>query len=483
MGRSSSSGSKSKRSSCRNDPSAGGASGTSAKAIVAEARRLGQQASRKSEGVLRSSVLKTCVELFRRGISLPLSPSDYEEALFDLAEVLLQLCGSLQAGGGQIIGSPLEGKMKKGQAVGLQLQNLAAAAEMCRQSAEAFDTVCTLKGQFEQEALINSGVALSDWSEIALELSESNGGGLSLAKDLLLRAHERYSAALLLTPVDVELLVNYADCCVRRAELEVDQLAAHPSCNDRVQWNAVKELYDHGLGAYASACANADARIGDDLAGLLHNWGSGLFSIAERWPDLEEALNFVTTGQEKFFAAIKFRSSDTSIRNGLGECLTGFVDKLHGKADFHQRVFELLRIACDDGYGAALKIDSTNTAALLGLGEAHLSAGKLLIGQGSYPQARKFLSESVRTFERAFELIKQDAENSTKFKYEELCDSLYNFACAAALNEFDSKAIEIIEHLLSIDAVCIEEPMKDSDLSILHKYLLSKIGTNLATLA
>lgn len=60
-----------------------------------------------------------------------------------------------------------------------------------RESAEAFESVCTLKGQLEQEALVNSGVALSDWSELALELPESNGGGLTLAKDILLRAFER----------------------------------------------------------------------------------------------------------------------------------------------------------------------------------------------------------------------------------------------------------------------------------------------------
>ncbi|BBM99047.1 hypothetical protein MPTK1_1g18270 [Marchantia polymorpha subsp. ruderalis] len=473
MGRSTATGSKGKRSSCRNEPSAVTASGSSAKSILAEARRLGQQASRKPEGVLRSPVLKSCVELFRRGITLPLSPPEYEEALFDLAEVLLQLCSSLQAGVGQITGCPLEGKTKKGQAVGLQCQNLAEAAEMCRESAEAFESVCTLKGQLEQEALVNSGVALSDWSELALELPESNGGGLTLAKDILLRAFERYSAALLSTPVDVELLVNYADCCVRRAELEVD----HPSSD--VQWNAIKELYELGLGAYASACANADARIGDDLAGLLHNWGSGLFSFAERSPDLEEALNFVKSGQEKFFTAIKFGSTDANIRNGLGECLTSFVDKLQGKGDFLQRGLDLLQAACNDGYGAVLKIDSSNIAALLGLGEAYLSAGKILIGQGLFPRARESLSESVRNFERAFELMKEDAEKSTKFKYEELCDSLYNFACAAALLEFESKAVEIVEHLLAIDAVCIEDVMKDFDLRNLHQYFLSKYAKKL----
>lgn len=72
-----------------------------------------------------------------------------------------------------------------------------------------------------------------------------------------------------------------------------------------------------------------------------------------------------------------------------------------------------------------------------------------------------------------------DAEKSTKFKYEELCDSLYNFACAAALLEFESKAVEIVEHLLAIDAVCIEDVMKDFDLRNLHQYFLSKYAKKL----
>jgi hypothetical protein len=87
------------------------------------------------------------------------------------------------------------------------------------------------------------------------------------------------------TPEDVELLTNVGDICVQRAELttmSVQQSGA-PSGSQET-WAAVRALYERGLQAYAAACAHADARVGDDVAGLLQNWGAGLLSLAEVKP-------------------------------------------------------------------------------------------------------------------------------------------------------------------------------------------------------
>lgn len=92
----------------------------------------------------------------------------------------------------------------------------------------------------------------------------------------------RYSRALAVTPEDVELLTNIGDCCVQRAELFHSAFHVSGVSNVSLQaWAPVKEIYEHGLQVYNKACANADTRIGDDLGGLLQNWGVGLSSFAE----------------------------------------------------------------------------------------------------------------------------------------------------------------------------------------------------------
>ncbi|KAL3701214.1 hypothetical protein R1sor_019236 [Riccia sorocarpa] len=502
MGRPSST-SKSRRS----ESSSGSSSqaGTSSKSLFAEARRLAQQASRKPEGPSRSAALRTCVELFRNGLSLPQSAKEREEALFDLGEVLLQLCSSTQAEASHVRGF-FDGTVKKAQAAELQVQNAVRAAGICRESAEAFESVCTMKGQLEQEGLVNNGVALCDCAELALEIPEANGGGVGVSKELLSRAHERYSAALQVAPVDVELLMNYADCRVRMAELEFDYPTASSTSG---RWEVVRGMYDQALSAYASGCANADARIGDDLAGLLHNWASGIISLAERSSDLDEIFKLALTAQEKFASAIKFRPTDTSIKVGMGECFAGLVDKLAGMVGSTQQLLDLLRISCDEGYAAALKVDSKNPAALLGLGDAHLSAGKLVAERGQL-QAQGHYGQSVQAFQQAFDLLKAgkwfrgfvlayvyrlvlggfpnlrnvaeyvfaiaDMEKTSSFKYEELCDFLYNYACAAALSGNVPKASECIEHLLSLGAVILEEAEKDPDLGSLRSLFQSRMG-------
>ena len=44
---------------------------------------------------------------------------------------------------------------------------------------------------------------------------------------------------------------------------------------------ASQQAYEEGMEAYAMACSLTSTEQGDDLPGLLHNWGVGLRSKAE----------------------------------------------------------------------------------------------------------------------------------------------------------------------------------------------------------
>lgn len=68
---------------------------------------------------------------------------------------------------------------------------------------------------------------------------------------------------------------NRADAFVRQAELMAESNAGQ----DGEQ--AARQAYEQSMEAYATACSLSSSEQGDDLPGLLHNWGVGLRSMAE----------------------------------------------------------------------------------------------------------------------------------------------------------------------------------------------------------
>lgn len=85
-------------------------------------------------------------------------------------------------------------------------------------------------------------------------------------------------------------------------------------------------------------------------------------------------------------------------------------------------MLELLKAAVQDGFGAVLKIDSKNVSALLGLGDAHLAAAKLLISSGAETTARKHSEESVKSYALAVKLLKEGECQELLFFICRYCD-------------------------------------------------------------
>ena len=65
---------------------------------------------------------------------------------------------------------------------------------------------------------------------------------------------------------------NKADALVRKGEL-LAEVKSHQT--------ASQQAYSQAMEAYNTACSMSSSDQGDDLPGLLHNWGVGLCSLAE----------------------------------------------------------------------------------------------------------------------------------------------------------------------------------------------------------
>jgi len=69
------------------------------------------------------------------------------------------------------------------------------------------------------------------------------------------------------------------------------------------------------------------------------------------------------------------------------------------------QILKLLEEAVNAGFAAALTIDSTSVEGLLGLGDAHLAAGKLLANSGNVATANIHWKQSSEAFMKASKFL------------------------------------------------------------------------------
>lgn len=429
----------------RNSPS-------SVASLISEAERVKKQAERKPEGPDREPLLSQCVKLLQQALAAPLSPPQEDEALFDLGEVYALLGSTSQAKMYQSLGSIFCGNFRKDVALDIQSSTTRQSVDFYRTSHEMYERIVARDSlELKQEALINSANSISDWAEL---LPPASGSSLFEQADL------RYTAALSASPDDIELLTNLADCKVKRAEVEMLVESSLPQFQ---AWIKMKELYTSAMEAYGRACSLADANVGDDLAGLLQNWGASLSSLAEHTPDPQEALVAHEQAMEKLRMAAKFRPTDVTILIAIGEACCTRAEQLAPTQGL-----ELLATAVEEGFRVALKIDAACLDALLGKAEAHLAAGKIAGAMGMELVAQSHFIESVSSYLSALQILKADARNECKLKFEEQCNVLYNLACVAGLCSKESVAAEALTLLALVGGLSPSDLAGDSDLECLR---------------
>lgn len=435
--------------------------------ILAEASKLKQQAERKSNGPERVPVLEKCTQLFQNALQFPLSLRDKEEALFDLGEAFLLWSSAVRKGpclGNQ---SAFKGNIKKHHAIQLQLQLQLYAANLCRQSVEAYRKISSIEGgELKQESRINCANALCDWGEIVCEIPSNKGGGAGLAADLYAQADNIYTEALVSDPADVELLTNLGDCCIKRAELSFTSLNPDQTSINNI-WTSAREFYERAFSAYANASSRSDIRVGDDIAGLLQNWGAGFLSLAEHSLDIVESAEAFNQAEEKLRNAANFSQTDASVRIALGELFSAQADRFSHTTDYQPQVLNLLEKSIKEGYGAALQIDATNLDALMGLGEVCLTAAKHSLRSGEEERAKESSLKSLQWYTKAVNLL-EDSIGKQELCFEEQCDLMYNMACAAGICGQENTSIWALRHLMHIDAISPSELVEDPDLESLR---------------
>ena len=78
-----------------------------------------------------------------------------------------------------------------------------------------------------------------------------------------------------------QVWVNMADAMVSSAE-------QHSDSGEVLQ---ARQSYSQAMDAYETACSMSSSDAGDDLPGLLHNWGVGLYSMGTHLRVRQQSLS------------------------------------------------------------------------------------------------------------------------------------------------------------------------------------------------
>jgi len=183
---------------------------------------------------------------------------------------------------------------------------------------------------------------------------------------------------------------------------------------------------------------------------------------------LQEANEAYRQAQEKLRSAIKFKKTDVTLFIALGESFASQAERSIADPASQQQSLKQLGEAVNAGFAVALTIDSTSVEGLLGLGDAHLAAGKLLAHSGVLATANIHWKQSSDAFMKASKFLAADTEYKYKLSFEEQCDALYNLACAAALAGQEADAAKALNQLASVNAISAYDLRQDADLKSLR---------------
>lgn len=208
-----------------------------------------------------------------------------------------------------------------------------------------------------------------------------------------------------------------------------------------------KVCFEEMLQLYERACGYADASQGDDLGGLLYDWGCSVTSFAQFMLNLgayEDAIRTINIAIEKLTTARSFSVGALEPLNAIGDAYQTKAEICRARGDDNEAA-ECFYAAMSEGFDSALKTNALNLDAQIGVGEACMELGRLSFGQRDYAGAQ-------RLFERAWSSYQKAIANTTgdPGSCEERFSVVYNAACAAKRAGFDDDA----ERLVSMLIVC-----------------------------
>ncbi|GAX86110.1 hypothetical protein CEUSTIGMA_g13522.t1 [Chlamydomonas eustigma] len=341
---------------------------------LAEAEAL-QQKGEKKRGQEAIGILQQASARFRDAISMGLpSEDELHDARFGSAWCLA-LCAEATKAAADALPDHLISRKKDVEAKHVALRLYSQAVAEYKQVLDSY-------GKVRSDAAVNAGNALCAVAELLVS-SNSHGSRSTLTEVCTaeVQAYEEarhlYQSALTRTGYedsnnqgcstsrsvdeegeqDADTWCNLADCLMSYAQLLTDRKASLP----QERQGEAAALCQAALQAYEQACAVSDSSHGDDLPGLLCNWGSGLIAAALMTEPPRIELLHQAISQLQHSAS--FSRADTAPLNRLGDAWVHLAE-LAEAAMVHEEAKLMFTKALEEGYGRALAINRMDPEAL-----------------------------------------------------------------------------------------------------------------------
>ena len=310
-------------------------------------------------------------------------------------------------------------------------------------------------------------------------------------------------------------LWNLADAKVKLAEASAEH-AVEATVSSTV--TSIEAMFQAAFQTYEEACQRCDSRAGDDLAGLLMDWGVAYASLAQILVDkvLVPSTNAVPVtwdaavaaraiascdgALEKLGKSAEFGAGDVAAHVAFGEARRTKSEIYHAEAKTYQlcaRVHDPAYARCvaeadgalaaatdpaaNFGFGKASRLDSSNADALIGAAECHVERGRMhkQFGPDVLPSVmceydahvssmRSHFARGWELYARALDLAAGANPRKDPGWASDRLEVAYNAACAACLaGELDT-ARGLLESVVACGGATKEVIDADADLDALR---------------
>jgi SWI/SNF-related matrix-associated actin-dependent regulator 1 of chromatin subfamily A len=404
-------------------------------AALEHAEALEQRAERR-RGAEAAAGHEAASAAFEQALSLAAGapPARVAEAHFGLAEALQAGAGALQAAAAALPDAEATASAEAGAA--------ARAARLLELSVQHYRLVPGAAMGMRGDAAVNCGNALAAWAE-ALPAAEA-----ARADALLADAEAAYAAALA-AEEDAAAAGNLGDTLAQRGALHAEAGRS----------DEARALFARAHAAHGRACELSSSEAGDDLPGLLANWGTALAAAAAAAPDVPSALALLDEAAARLARAAEFERGDPAPLASLGDTLVARAERLREAGAPPADVAAALEQALSH-YTLALHLRRADGDALLGAAEARAAAARLLDSRGGDGEAAQAAwAAACDAYARALaapEALGGFAARSA---------ARYNHVCCLARAGRRSEAAALLSALVAAGGASAAEAAADADLN------------------
>jgi tetratricopeptide (TPR) repeat protein len=306
-------------------------------------------------------------------------------------------------------------------------------------------------GAMRIDAAVNCANALSSWVKALNETAtESDSNPISQSNTMMELAEECCNQAIN-REEDAITYSNLGDILIQHGEL----MCKAGGISDGF------DKFNKARAAYAKACELSSTDQGDDLPGLLLNWGAGVLTAAEHAETVEEALPLLDEAITRLRESISFDRGDPMPHNALGEALVAkaeWLSKSETPAFNLSAALDAVKEAMEEGYNGALRINANQSDAIVGIAEAQTQQAKIAQAAGNAEMAAASWTAAIAAYMKAL------ATPEALGNLSERCNIRYNFACCLVKCGRLPEAVHLLSQLMAAGVVSKADVAQDPDL-------------------